>query len=192
MPNAQSTKSNPKFGPSRDSILGEEKERGRHKYSLWLHYSWKNRQDVRIRGNTAFLHFLWLESDCTVQRYVLEPQESLVVIDGNDHKTKFDAEVYRTTGEHELHEVKSYDPETKPKTIRDQHQLEAQTMAAARENADYIRVGPSTLVPHTQRINNWLQASGYLAACQRHDFSPTRCICSTGFTMGSLIRCRSS
>jgi hypothetical protein len=159
----------PSFGPSRGTVLAASQKRGNHRSNLWLHYSWRNRADVILIGNPAFLHFLWLEADPTVRRYRLEHPEVIVRVGNDEHKTVFDADVERIKGQRELHEVKADDDDEHPKTVREQHQRDAQLRAAKAENAAYVRIGPATLAPHRQLIDNWLQACGYLAACRWHD-----------------------
>jgi len=164
-------RSKKRFGPQRSDLLDKHAARGRQHFNLWYHYSARLKRDLIFSSDAEFEHFCWLEGDPKVLTYELQPAPLIVAVGSDVHRTQFDARVERRGARPEFREVKETDVEP---SIREQHQTEAQLIAANRAGFDYRRITRADLDEHRQLIQNWRRALAFLAACRDLVITPFR------------------
>jgi len=147
------------------------KQRAEHASNIWLVYSARNDRQWILRSDAEYLHFLYLEFSEHVVNFQIEPEAVLLAIDGERHRTQFDALVRFDDGHIECREVKrTFDPpvnllgEVDPRYAL-QHDL--QVKAASHMGAHYVRICTADLEPHTQRIINSMRMLRFLSAARR-------------------------
>lgn len=150
-----------RVGPGRNQLLKAQHSRGKRGNNIWMHFSARNRRDVVLRSDSELDHFIWLEGDESIVRYVLEPDPYIEDVDGVPTRTQFDARVYPRVGWTQLREVKE---SADSLDAREKTQRAAQLQAAARAGMEYVLITRVEISQHEQLISNWLRALAYLAA----------------------------
>lgn len=158
-----------RFGPARSDLLGKHVARGHQHFNLWYHYSPRLQRDLILSSDAEFEHFCWLEGDPQVLTYDLQPEPLIVAVGSDVHRTRFDARVQLRGQRPQLREVKELDVGL---TVREEHQREAQLIAANQAGFDYRRITRADLDQHRQLIQNWRRALAFIAACRDLVLSP--------------------
>jgi hypothetical protein len=162
-----------RFGPGRSRLREVAGNRGRQLFNIWYHYSPRLGRDVVLRSDAEFEHFCFVEGDERVSRYEFEPPAVAVKIDGELHRTQFDALVdFRDGSPSELREIKCDE-----NTLSDRELIQqaAQTKAAEAAGLRYVRLTTADLAEHSQLIKNWHCALGFLAAARNLVVLETSC-----------------
>jgi hypothetical protein len=164
------------FGPSRNDVFKMFQKRGRLKHSLWLCYSARQNRDFIFPGDAEMLHHYWIEGDPAVTSCVYQPDSRITGIQGDHHKTTYDALVRFKDRRPELREIKSVDYEGAAKNgldsrseeerLREEIQFQAQTKIAHEVGLTYVRISMDDLAAHEQLIFNWFRAIAFIASCR--------------------------
>lgn len=152
-----------RFGPGRNALLRAQLGRGRRTYNLWVHWSPRLRKLLIFRSDVEFDHFCWVEGDETVASYIPEPEPLIVNLNGELHKTQFDARVTLRGGTVQLREIKDSDAHLDP---REETQRDSQRAIAIAAGFEYMRITREVLVEHQILIENWRRALAFLSACR--------------------------
>lgn len=160
-----------RFGPQRSDLLDKQAARGHRHFNIWYHYSARLQRDLIFSSDAEFDHFCWLEGAPQVLTYELQPPPVTVAVGADVHRTQFDARVEFRNQPAELREVKESEEEL---SVREEHQREAQTIAAERAGFVYRRITRVDLDAQRQLIHNWRRALAFLAAARHLVLSPFR------------------
>lgn len=156
---------NRRVGPGRSALQRYAQERGKHRSNLWLQYGSKIGRDVVLHSDVEYEHFLWLEADHEVSRYVLEPTPYIVALGLDNVRTRFDALVILRNGHRQLREIKATDIGQEQINEREAQQRLAQEIAAL-GSFEYVRIGPAQLDIRAQLIRDWHRCAAYIAAAR--------------------------
>lgn len=174
--NSTSKRSRTVFGPSRNDILKKYRSRGRLKHSLWMCYSARQSRDIIFQGDAEMLHHFWVEGDPSVTSCIYQPDSLITGIQGDVHKTTYDALVRFKGRRPELREIKSTDYQrpsddmadsrAEEERLREEIQFQTQTKIADEAGLTYVRISMDDLASHEQLIFNWFRAIPFIASCR--------------------------
>ena len=142
------------------------KARGNHRSNIWFFDSPKNNSRFEIAGDVAFMHFVLLEGDLSVERYDPQPDPVNTVIDGETRQTKLDAHIYYNDGHIEWWEFKRRTDVGAQRTGRSRPQLSAQAQAAAAAGVPYRVRTDVDLKGHEILFDNWLTLCAAITRCR--------------------------
>lgn len=141
------------------------KEREHHKSNIWIFDSPKNGSRFVIKGDVAFMHFVLLEGDVSVQRYLPEPPPVTASVDGEVRQTQLDAEVHFVNGEIEWWEFKRVRDTGPGRSGRAAPQLSAQAQAASAAGVKYRVLTETELFGQEVLFDNWLMLCAAMSRC---------------------------
>lgn len=142
------------------------KQRRNHKSNIWFFDSPKNNRRFVITGDVAFMHFVLLEGDTTVERYDPSPEPVYASIDGEVRKTELDAHIYFKDGSVQWCEFKRHGDAGPSRKGRSRPQLSAQAQAAAAAGVPYCVRSDLDLQGKEILFDNWLTLCASLTRCR--------------------------
>lgn len=156
----------------RKSIIQTHRARGKGLNNIWLVYSHKSNRDLILPSDRQLIHWLYyLESNPEVTIFKL-PWEKIISQDESGIKaTIFDAEVVKSNGLSEWHEVKAGTSKCAPEHLS---QMQAQINASKNHNIKYVRFNDIQLKPKVKVALRWFKALHYVAAIRNQQLIPCR------------------
>lgn len=158
---------NPSELARRVRVFPALKQRRRHQSNIWFFDSPKNNRRFTITGDVAFMHFVILEGDVSVESYDPVPEPVYASIDGEIKKTNLDSHVRFKDGHIEWWEFTHHQQYSAPsKSARSRAQLSAQAQAAAAAGVRY-RVRTELDLQHKGILfDNWLTLCAGITRCR--------------------------
>lgn len=164
------------------------KQRRRHQSNIWFFDSPKNNRRFTITGDVAFMHFVLLEGDLSVESYDPDPPPVNASIDGEVRQTKLDAHVRLKTGHIEWWEFKRLQDSGPSREGRSQPQLSAQAQAAAIAGVPY-RVKTDLDLKHKEiHFDNWLTLCAGISRCRNQPLYREADMLADRFAIQKAIR----
>lgn len=134
--------------------------RGHLTSKLGYAYSPRAKQDVVLKSELEFWHFVLAESDPNIVSVDYNPGKEIASVANDVHGTVLDAVVELKDGTTEWREIKySDDVQTRTK-----HQEEAQAEAAYQASAVYRRFTEVDIYSCPQRLSNWVEVIAWLSS----------------------------
>lgn len=169
------------------------KQRRRHQSNIWFFDSPKNNRRFTITGDVAFMHFVLLEGDLSVESYDPDPPPVFASIDGEVRQTKLDAHVRLKNGHIEWWEFKRLQNSGASREAHCRLQLSAQAQAAATAGVSY-QVKTDLDLKHKEILfDNWLTLCAGISRCRNQplyreaDMFSARFAIQKTISFGSLL-----
>jgi hypothetical protein len=177
----------------RVSVFSALKQRRRHQSNIWFFDSPKNNRRFTITGDVAFMHFVLLEGDVSVESYDPAPEPVRASIDGEVRETELDAHVRFKGGQIEWWEFKRREDSGPSKERRSRPELSAQAQAAAAAGVRY-QVRTDLDLQHKEVLfDNWLTLCAGITRCRNQpiyreaDLFTARLALQKSISFGSLM-----
>ena len=169
--NSMPSQTGKRIGPGPNNYLQLKDSRGAGYTDNWFAYSTRMDRKVALKSDNEWEHFLWLEGDPSIAWFELEPLPCIVIVDGEQVSTQFDALVKFRSGIHQYREVSDDDAKL---DSRKREQRDAQIKAAGQRGFDYRRITKKDLQNNVQLIKNWSTARAALESCRGLDLISLR------------------
>jgi len=169
------------------------RERGSWSNNIWAVRDPIVHQDLILRSDVEYWHWLSLHADKDIVSFAIEPFEVLAEIDGKPRRSLPDCEVSFTDGRKEMREVKyasDFDnPRKKDDVLR---QIEVQRLWCETNGYSHRVVTDTELRDRMTLLDNWRTILTDLASYEEVDLEPTKAnviklLAAGSMTFGELL-----